>query len=317
MQTLELEPWEMPPGSLAARCARADLEIELWGALCPLRLVRLSPARWVMFVRYDGRNFLVLNPQTRAPQIWRVKPTDWKLRRVVARLHFSSWFGMASLLVWSELEGGPLVAITEHHRWHQDQEHARWQATWLDLDLTQALRFRLKHEGDVREQLKREWNTPNSYARFAWEWKQVSSEQKAAMWQQQQRRLEEMQGLMRWVLWCLPEVWEEADELNLFYTAHEVTSSWFSNWKDRVRHPILTEGHSILVANWGAELQRRFVPLHHIALLELNPDIGFSAEKYPPAVVAPTMHEKLEARLKLREWLEENAPDKIEALLPS
>ncbi len=316
METLELESWEMLPGCTEPRRAFVHGRSERSGVTALLRIVRFAPGRFGMFVRLHERNYLLLREG--APQIWKRKPIGIKLGRIADSIWPRGSLSLASVYVVRDLQNGRDVVALEGanvENWSQ----TRRGFSWVDDRFENPLRFHDENVPDAASFLAAQLNTPNSFARWLWNWLQASTEQRQWLWQEQQTKREKMEQLMTQVLWCLPELWQQAEEVQLAYNHSGAGNNWVYKRQPSPREYIrlnLPESFDF-IARWGAELNQRFVPFHHLHLLELNRKFSTETARFGSVVVAPTMHEQIEARLKLREWLEQNAPEKIGALLAS
>jgi hypothetical protein len=168
----------------------------------------------------------------------------------------------------------------------------------------------------LQEQLQREWEQPHSDARFAWGWAQLSRDEKMARVCGFNGNWGELRRVMRLVLLCSGELWNRASSWN-WSLHHEFGGrGWLVNFSDR-----RDTSQSARFAQWQTFLFERFAPDLQSELLKKHLCArefwrGAGALESVRLDAPPTMHERLEARLELRAWLEGRAmPDEIERLL--
>ena len=149
--------------------------------------------------------------------------------------------------------------------------------------------------------LQQEWKRLNSEVRFAWSWKRFSLDEKHEFFCEHVDCWREVHAMMRWVaqLEGLPD-----------------GTRW---WLDFVELPDLPAVEKRLLL-WG-----EIVEMHYSWLFNWPPESAplCLLDYFECAVchiniygAATSTHERLEARLKLREWLERNAPERMEGLFP-
>ena len=338
METLELEPHEMLPGCRAPLRALADFEFRWahhdeqtrrhWPEPPDAigRFVRLRPGRFVCYVRRAERNFIVTRPDG-APQIWSVKPQQPKIERLGYRLVRgpSSWFGLASVLVLEPRAGQTrapvaliegLWGVLPDGSWGDNTSHVR--GAWLDAEFARPVYFRFDRAPDARAELERAMGAGEPME-WAWRWINAAPAQRAEMWDVEELRRLELERLMRCVLWCLPELWAQCGRVSLSYSWKYVVHFWFHAWEAgsiRSAEPQFSGCTDALIAAWGKAFLCHFFPLQHLELLEFNSDLAALKPKMTDYIYPPTMHQRLEAQLEVRDWIARHAPNEMEQLLP-
>ena len=315
---LELKPPELPPGCTAPLRAPADGRLVINGKVILLRLVRLRAGEFVLYARWNDNNYLALHDQL--PQIWKGKPTPQKLRRIAENLACFSWSFGAVFVVPHLQSGRNVVAI---RRGVYLALEAAQSYAWVTNDLRFLIGFDLDKKPDKTESVNLEeaLNSCETSAHFAYRWLKANSAERIEIWNREIEKRAQLELLMQHVLWCLPEIWEQFDEIRLCSTQAYEASEWFFVVQKRPYHfPQLSSEASAFALKWGEFWQTHFLPIHALALQEQNPQfykLGFDMNTLGASVRAPTAHEQLEARLQLRAWLQQNAPEQLNDLLPA
>ena len=314
----EIKPSELPPGCTAPLRAPADGRLVANGKVILLRLVRLRAGEFVLYARWDNNNYLALHAQT--PQVWRGKPTPMKLQRIAESLHDFAWSFGAIFVVPHQQSGRSVIAIRRGI--HLALQTARSYA-WVTNDLRFLIGFDLDKNPRETEaaNLKVALNSPETSAYFAYRWLEASPAKRDEIWNREMEKRARLEELMRYVTWCLPEVWAQTDVIRLCSTRAYKPDEWFfviSTYPFRC--PQLSPSAAEFVLNWGHFWQDYFLPIHALALQENNSQfykLGFITPTHGPTIRAPTAHEQLEARLSLRAWLQLNAPKMRNELSPT
>ena len=177
--------------------------------------------------------------------------------------------------------------------------------------------------GDGQAHLRRleaECAQPDSDARFALDWKFKSHyERLQSVFGAQS--LEELKDLMRDALRMEPRLWEIAQRLMwTLVDAHGY--SRFSTAGDEFMQklnksaPHLEPLARFLVEFWPLAVTKEELASHRCLRQFIEENEFWPAVDV--AVYSPmTFHEHLEARLRLRDWFEQNAPDRMDVLLAS
>ncbi len=309
---VQLQPSELPPGCTAPLCAPADGKLVRDGQIRLLRLVRFKAGHFVLYVQWEGRNCLALRDGV--PQVWRGKPTPNKLRRVAESAEWARW-SYAPVYTVPHLQSGRTVFALGmgFHPSHQPCNYV-----WVDSELRSSVAFTI--ESDERksesDNLKAALNASDSFASYACRWLQAPSQGRSEMWRLEVERRAELEQLMKWVVWCLPEVWEQGERVQLCSTRAYSASEWFFIAQTRpYRLPQLSPDASAIALRWGQFWQPYFLPIHALSLQELNWKLGYSMPTLGATIHPPTAHQQLEARLNVRDWLSRNAPEQINELL--
>jgi len=168
---------------------------------------------------------------------------------------------------------------------------------------------------DTREVIQQQWQGDTD-VRFAYEWSRLGYQEKRSLWFGQPHRVEEVTSLMRLVLKvasidhpdCRSLSWsiEERSQERCTASVHNR-----SDESSLMEEEYLQRWHT-LFCQWLKNPNREELMSHSC----MNKFLGDNWSLVSVVEDAPTQHERLEAHLRLREWLEHNAPDQIEALLP-
>ena len=315
-ESLTLQPSELPLGCTAPLSAPADGRISGQGRIVLLRLVRLKAERFVLYARWNGRNTIALHQGK--PQVWQGKPTPLKLQRVAARFGEEEFaWSFASICVISHRQSGRKITALG---FDPDVSSPNKFYLWANADLSDTVGFQLY--GDVRTteeiNLTTALNTPGSCGNFAHLWLQATPAERAEIWRAQVEKRAELEQLMKWVSWCVPEIWAQTGRIQLCSTRAYRADEWFFASDNRPYHsPQLSIRAENLILQWGQFWQARFLPIYALWLQENNHDLEFSMPTLGATIQAPTAHEQLEAHLHLRDWLQRNAPEQLDELLPA
>lgn len=170
--------------------------------------------------------------------------------------------------------------------------------------------------GQKREALLNAWNDENSDVRFAWNWAQLSRDERMARLCGFSSNWGDLRRVMRSVLQCASLLWEHGRAWS--WTLHREFNhhGWLFNPFDRRDTAFASH-----LRHWQEWLFGWFVPSLHTEWLERHVcarEFWSGAQSLESVRVdaPPTMHERLEARLELREWLQDKTtPSQIDKLL--
>ena len=314
---LELKPSELPPGCTAPLRAPADARLVFNGKVILLRLVRLRAGEFVLYARWNDKNYLALHAQM--PQIWRGKPTLTKLQRIAENLQQFAW-SFAAVCVVPHLKSGRAV-LALRRGIHLSLDSAQSYA-WVTNNLRALIGFDIDKNPNTTEaaNLQTALNSDGTLANFAYLWLRASPDERVEIWNREAAKRAQLEELMKYVLWCLPEVWAQTDKIRLCSTRAYRPEEWsFIVSTYPFRCPQLSPHAAEFALKWGKFWQNHFLPIHALALQENNPQfykLGFVTPTQGRLVRTPTAHEQLEASLKLRAWLQDNAPEMLNELLP-
>ena len=316
-ELLTLAPSELPPGCTAPLSAPADGRLVANGKIVTLRLVRLQAGKFVLYARWNERNALVLRDG--APQIWQTKPTPQKLRAIAARFaRDSSWKFASVHLISRPQQGNPVVALNRNL--HPFTSYPTDFAL-TDGTLGKPIAFEAEFDRNQSEFniITRALETPGSFARFAWLWLRSNPAQRDALWNAQLAKRAELKQLMTWILWCCAELWQMAEALGIKYDYHDWQHNWYYNADSQGNWMLtLSAAAEKWIEAWSAFLSSRFQPTH---IVQIQSYIGSQSDDrelgQSPFISQPSAHEQLEARLHLRDWLQRNAPEKLDELMPA
>ena len=161
------------------------------------------------------------------------------------------------------------------------------------------------------------WNIENSDVRFSWKWSQLSPAEANNLLMGVTGDLRELEQIMRWVIISATRLWESSDHWTWKLTPYEFSDDGFSSDTHSLHGEVLSSRkwqkflRSRYAPNWRGDLIAR----HQCALkfYEFSRNFYLGIAKISPP---PTAHEQLEAKLALREWLQNKAtPAQIEELL--
>ncbi len=298
MNDFELQPWEVPQGTEVGDAQTfvtfGPLLFQGLPTMFRLRLVAFGERFNVVFVRpqESQTNYVLLREEKAIPLGFKAKVSQTKAARSITEE--PGWtFGQLF-----RVEGQFCVVRGK-------------QGFWLPPNLQDGnvTEFRVKTAPRVTDNssavmwnwLQNEWSKPESEVRFSWNWHGWNKDDKHRFYCEQVPSWRELHDLMRWVAQVegLPE-----------------GATW---WRDHIYligHPELEARLSL----WGEVLRPRF--RHFKPFPAKSP---LCLVQHSQAVLTHPLvegqetssHEQLEARFRLREWLELNAPDRIETLLAS
>ena len=189
----------------------------------------------------------------------------------------------------------------------------------FDLFLSQEEFF-----GDGEAHFRRlveEFVRPDSDARFSMNWMLWSTDDEQE-YLFGSAGFRELKALLRSILWSEPRIWQLADHLQWkLWEEGRGYSRFYSITKsvaDTLRNdlPRLQGIAEEIVRKWPLAVSQHDLDAHRCLRESLR------GNRYWPLVEVRSplhlsAHERLEARLQLRDWLERNAPERMEELLPS
>lgn len=241
-----------------------------------------------------------------------------KLRRIVANafggraLQLARVFEFAQLPVsprWTWLVaplGGYWLGDWKDAGWHGRREKITPFAFDAPWDTSQD---------EARERLWRVWNDSSSDARFAWSWAQKNRDQKMAQLCGFDGNWSELERVMRLVLLDTASLWQRGHAWRWSLHHEFAGRGWLFNQFNRS-----DTTQNLRLTVWQEFLYDHFVPdlraelMEHVCAREFWQHAG--ELQNVQLSEAPTMHERIEARLQLREWLQDKAaPNEMEKLL--
>ena len=301
MSDFALESWEVPPGVDVGKA-------KTFGPVGPfawkgarmmflLKLVPVDSTRSMVFFRANNqsKNYAVVSGgDTCQPTLLASQSPPEKAVRVLKHV-IGSGEGCFGRVFY--LEGELCVARKKSMGWLKPVGYLAEFRVPFNPMAGQSVR--------VFEWLRKEWSKPKSEARFAYEWSRLDAEQTHEYYCQHVPHWREVHDLMRLVAQMegLPE-----------------GQRW---WHDHIELPDDPEREARFLS-WGARFWEHYIGQYWSSkpfpsksakcLLE-----SFETACYTANVkgTVTTAHERLEARLQLRDWLERNAPERMEELLPS
>lgn len=241
-----------------------------------------------------------------------------KLRRIVVNAFARRSLNVGRAFDLSALPDLPrlgLLSLPANGFWLRDWKGRQWRGEGvtpcqLNFDLAAT------NEVEARELLLRAWSDPQSDARFAWDWARTSRDQKMASLCGYKGQWSELARVMRLVLLCASDIWQRGSAWNWSLHPQFAARGWLVNSSNRRDNS--PDAH---FAVWQELLFERFVPCFSTETLERHVsarEFWLHAETLQSVRLdtPPTMHERLEARLELRVWLQDKAaPSEIEKLL--
>lgn len=295
MSDFELQPWEVPKGAEVGDAETfvtfGPLLFQCLPTMFRLRLVAFGERFNVVFVRPQEcqTNYVLLREGKAIPLSLRAKVSQTKAARLVTEE--SGWtFGQLF-----RVEGQFCVLRGQ-------------QGFWLPPDLQggDVTEFRAKsapHATDkspsvVWDWLEKQWSKPTSEVRFSWDWHRWNKEDKHHFYCKHVPNWRELHDLMRWVAQVegLPEgaTWWEG---HIYLIEHPEIETRLSLWSEVLFQQF--QGFKSFPQNSPLCLAQ-----HSEAMLE-HPHVEGQET---------SSHERIEARLRLREWLQQNAPDRMDLL---
>ena len=310
MSEFRLEPWEVPVGSGAALVAPADAVIELRTGRLLFRAVRAAPGRFVLFVQRGLINFIVVNQGAFKPAVWKRRPTNQKLKRIAPMVGdgFGRMFGLATFLVMKD----EATNIETNAYVRAFGFNAEATGIWVSPDFSAPVEFQILPQDDLKKSLQSALNTSSSPARVAWEWKHGSEEERAARVAHAERQWAEVEKLAEWLIHSVVPDPENCREI-AFDSINSTGELRFSSRK-AFSELGLTRPQTKLLEKWALYLGTIFT-VRDDCVVNLHRNNRAYRTDFMLTPSIPTQHERIEARLRLREWLQHNAPDKIAELL--
>ena len=194
--------------------------------------------------------------------------------------------------------------------------HRRWKINdGVSFELAQDKH--LFSQAELQEILMKDWTAPHSDARFAWNWMRWSDRQKQQQLCGALGDGEETNKVMQWVLLSCQLDWNDSWTWQLVPYSDEFTFVL-------INHSYGPMGLDDSLNLWHDFLIDYFAPhLHRDWIVEHRCTRDFWEQKQlaigrATVIGHPTAHEQLEAKLQLRDWLQDKATrDQITALLDS
>lgn len=231
-----------------------------------------------------------------------------KLRDILRRAFAEEDFTVARALELPELPAQRKLAFCTRGscQWIFGFEHQNWAAfpgqSLFDAPYSQA-----------QAQLRAQWQIAESETRFAWEWAALDDAQRKqrlgwpASWQVMER-------IMRWILVAMPQQWQDPDDISWTFGADGQTGNLegecFDLSTDETSLPLW--GECLLrhfVPHWRDNLSKRYICVNQY----IKDKCYYGANVYLTS--RPTAHEQLEAKLALRDWLQDKATPAVAAQL--
>lgn len=300
MSDLELEPWEIGP--LCKEHPEGSSQREHWGK--KWRAVEMRRKKFVVFVR-DVRaenrgNWIVTAMEGNQPRLWSPRPD------IATSPPNVNWdYGVGRFFVWDD----EMVFL-----------NSNGDGAWLDAQLRAETSVRSTVPSITIEESSRKtfyWLTrelgDDSDFSFARRWRMFNSEEKLAALYGGQDCLYELRGIMRSVIVLDDYSWVRRTERRWEIAQNLIFGDLFSNKRAHYAWSAFIADWAQIILQWM--ISQMTVPIgNHPCIGQFSQTDGncIAVEVSSP----PTQHERLEARLRLREWLERNAPDEIERLLP-
>lgn len=198
----ELLPHELPPRSPEPLCAPANARIEVEGKEVLLRVVKTEKGRYSVFVRRDGQNFLLGSQSSQTPgvMLWREPPKPSKLERIGRRVHpgQENLFLPIRFAVVTNTEG-VLCALSVGVRYRSNTNGTHsYSCQWFKDDLSLGFQFSFVDHGDVWQSLQQALDTPNSQANRTWRLQNMTPEERASFYKDEQAERAAEQRRNRW-----------------------------------------------------------------------------------------------------------------------
>lgn len=192
--------------------------------------------------------------------------------------------------------------------------HRPFEAVLFDWNLSAML---LEPLPLVENELWREWQNTESDARFAWNWARWSYHERLSRLCNSIVDTSELSPLMKAILQCSLTLWDSGPAwiwgLPRDPTQH--TRLYNPGFVKSASHPPdVLRWQECLYAYFVPALRQDWLDSHRCARKFWNEQRELARVQVDEP---PTSHERLEARLQLRQWLEQNAPEQIDKLLLS
>lgn len=259
------------------------------------------------------------NIATRCPFTTRhFKEKQLERLKTVVRLAFGGYysFRVGRVLEIPDWSGAPRLLL-----WHSDS--AWWCRDW---DLWEVTRFGWSPSPlhlsprQMQDSVSAKWNEADSDMRFAWQWANWDEAERLRQSTGYQGDFGELEQVMKWVLTCLPTTGDKAlewtwnllghrlgIETEIVYFLHAYSDQW-EDTQDTDEDRFIKVWSDLLSAHFLPHWRRDWTK-HHVCVREFWASRSLcEVERDEP----PTMHERLEARLELRDWLQQNAPDQAD-----
>ncbi|RYX82235.1 hypothetical protein EON83_20445 [bacterium] len=336
MPPLNLASWEIPEGIVDSPHGEAHAAHFIpWidgPCMVLFRCVEISYRKWVIFARaansQEEGNWLVCNTDlpslivNRDESYWSTPAPDFEPIKYIEDLVKSLYradspltFGRSMVIEAEGQQHWALLIPMESCQWMQ------WESLTpsAQFELSEPIEFS-EDVAQLRARLYHELSRPDSDASFALRWTELSPDEKSELLCGGKERIAEIEAVLRWTLQSQKQFWKNVSawELQLLGKPHLLHISYSST---RTARP---ESHD-------------FSPLYDVARLLVETQIDTlaaslrerytSPRSYPAYVPAsdyrwgkqdegwayvrvygpPTAHEYLEAKLRLREWLQSHA----------
>ncbi|BCM92787.1 hypothetical protein IAD21_04669 [Abditibacteriota bacterium] len=318
MSEFNLESWEMPLASLSPSAGEADAVIEAnWRGQrreFMLRVVRLRDVYGCTFAREkdssDTGSWLLAGRRRGVVTVWNTvtKPPLQKVAEAIEN---------------GDIELARFCVLSDGKQTRRAITFSSGESMWLSVGMGNQEKFNLPiSEEDFLsngrtqvESLSEELTRPASDARFALNW---------LRWAQSKRQsyilsiegLRKLEHLMRCVLFSDSSLWERADNwvwdlyqggvhLGLLYSPLEHSSHV------EKENPRFIQLAQLIVDKYPRAVNAEDLAKHQCV------QWFYERNFFWPMVWAetpPTYHERLEARSRLREWLHQNAPERMDLL---
>ncbi len=295
MNDFELQPWEVREGTETGDAETfvtfGPLLFHGLPTMFRLRLVAFGEKFNVVFVRpqESQTNYVLLREEKAIPLGFKAKVSHTKAARSVTEE--SGW------------TFGQLFRVQGQFRVVRGK-----QGFWLPPHLQDGnvTEFRVKTFSQTTDNssdavwkwLQNQWSKPESEVRFSWNWQGWNKEDKHRFYCEHVPGWRELHDLMRWVAQVegLPEGtnWWES---HIYLIGHPEIEARLSLWSEVIFRQF--RGFKPFPAKSPLCLVQ-----HSQAVLE-HPHVEGQTT---------SSHEQLEARFKLREWLERNAPERMDLL---
>lgn len=235
-----------------------------------------------------------------------------KMKDILRRAFTGIDFTIARPLQLDTIPTKPKLALCLPNvsAWITGDEHQEWSLFRRECSFEQS-------HLEARQQLLQEWQTKGSNVKFAWEWAALNKKQKLRLigW----KGKEELSRITTLILKANIRLWESGKgcswNFSLDKKSGELKGELYM-WPTKLIEPkdFLTVWDAILTKHcfpdWRADWFRQHLCVAHFALNNCR------QASYAQVDSPPTAHEQLEAKIQLRDWLEDKAtPAEIEQLL--
>ena len=314
MSEITLRSWELPVGCPAPLSAPIDAEIEAG----KIRMVETE--KGIFWVFFQPRNhwqshYLVRELIRSEPARWKTRKSPDELAKIIRKATRGDQFSLARFFFLSAPQNAVVFWSQKECSWINLQSLPPFgERSRVAFHVWPSVQKRASPL--VHQWILEQWEKADSQVSFSWQWARMSHDERIALLYPEADDFRELLRLMKWVVQCDAQLSEVVDEF--LGAGQDIIWPLFRYYRNDSNHviPMLTRQS----ARWGHLLRTHF---HSLPPLEMFRPPLCVKEWDKEMREIPTvrthrvsLHERLEARQNLRDWLQINAPEQIERLLP-